>query len=89
MVSLDSSKITKDSTLFETRDQNLIVILVALRHEIKSYYKKNGIVTVCFDKENTRAHVEDFYGNHTIPLDDARMFIVASAIFRSMIKEAD
>ena len=78
-----------EQTHFDTRDQNLIVILLALRHEIKAYSKRNGIVTVHFDKEGTRKHVEDFYGNRVMPLEDARMFIVASAIFRSMIKECE
>ena len=35
-----------EQTQFDTRDQNLIVILLALRHEIKAYSKRNGIVTV-------------------------------------------
>lgn len=74
--------------LFETRDQNLVTILIALDHEIKGYSKNGGIVTVRFNKEDTREHVADFYGNRAIPLTDSRKFILAGAIFRSMIKDA-
>ena len=78
-----------DSKLFESRDQNLVVILIALKHKIVKFQKRNGIVTVFFEKESTRQDVDAFYGNRPIPLEDARMFIVASTIFRSMVKEAN
>lgn len=78
-----------DSPLFESRDQNLVVILIALKHKVVKFQKRSGIVTVFFDKESTRQDVDAFYGNRPIPLEDARMFIVASTIFRSMVKEAN
>ena len=78
-----------NSLLFDTRDQNLITILIALKHEVVKFQKRNGIVTVFFDKETTKKDVDAFYGNHPMPIDDARMFIVASTIFRSMVKEAN
>jgi hypothetical protein len=80
---------TKESPLFDTRDQNLITILITLKHEVKKFQKRGGIVTVFFDKEATKKDVDAFYGNIAMPLEDARMFIVASAIFRSMIKEGN
>lgn len=73
---------------FESRDQNLITLLLALGHKCPKYYKKNGIVTVCFDKTETQSHVDAFYMNLPIPMKDARSYIVAQAIFRSMVKEA-
>jgi len=78
-----------DSLLFESRDQNLITILIALKHKVVQFKKRNGIVTVYFDKETTKGDVDAFYGNHPMPMEDARMFIMASTIFRSMIKEAN
>jgi hypothetical protein len=78
-----------DSTLFESRDQNLVVILIALKHKVVKFQKRSGIVTVFFEKGATRQDVDSFYGNRPIPLEDARMFIVASTIFRSMVKEAN
>jgi hypothetical protein len=78
-----------NSLLLDTRDQNLITILIALKHEVVKFQKRSGIVTVFFDKETTKKDVDAFYGNKSMPLEDARMFIVASAIFRSMIKEGN
>ncbi len=73
---------------FESRDQNLITLLLALGHRCLKYYKRNGIVTVCFDKAETKPHVDAFYMNVPIPMKDAKSYIVAQAIFRSMVKEA-
>jgi hypothetical protein len=80
---------SNNSLLFDTRDQNLITILIALKHEVVKFQKRSGIVTVFFDKETTRKDVDAFYGNQPMPMEDARMFIVASTIFRSMVKEAN
>ena len=73
---------------FESKDQNLITLLLALGHKCTNYYKKNGIVTVSFDRAEVKAHVDAFYMNLPIPMTDARSFIVAQTIFRSMVKEA-
>lgn len=78
---------TKDN-FFESRDQNLITLLLALGHKCTNYYRKSGIVTVCFDRAEVKAHVDAFYMNLPIPMADARSFIVAQTIFRSMVKEA-
>lgn len=78
----------KKDEYFESRDQNLITLLLALGHKCTNYYKKNGIVTVCFDKTEVKVHVDAFYMNLPIPMADARSFIVAQTIFRSMVKEA-
>jgi hypothetical protein len=80
---------TNDSLLFESRDQNLITILIALKHKVVKFTKRSGIVTVFFYKETTKKDVDAFYGNHPMPMEDVRMFIVASTIFRSMVKEAN
>ena len=73
---------------FESKDQNLITLVLALGHKCTNYYKKNGIVTVSFDRAEVKAHVDAFYMNLPIPMTDARSFIVAQTIFRSMVKEA-
>lgn len=74
MVIASPAKEAENRPLFETRDQNLIIILVALKHEVVKFEKRNGIVTVFFDKEETQKHVDGFYGNRALPLEDARMF---------------